>query len=176
MTAVQEPISRKKKDFDSRSVEPTQKAALEMPAIDQPFIREPDIVLSETDLKPSEYQKLAFNEEPVTILIHRSGEKFSPRCTDLISINGTKAEMLFKNGWVQMGYLPKGIGIITKRKYVEALAGAKVDSISTNVIEQDGEDPRNMVERVTTNVAAFSVLEDKNPLGAEWLASLLRRN
>jgi hypothetical protein len=176
MSATAEIVTRKHKEVDSRSINPRQKPDIEMPSLDVEMERTPELVAVETPLLKADYDKLAFNEEPVTILIHRSGEKFSPGCTDLISINGTKAEMLFKNGWVQIGYLPRGIGITTKRKYVEALAGAKTDTVSTRVIEHDGEDPRNTVERVTVNVCAFSVLEDKNPIGAEWLGQLLRRN
>jgi hypothetical protein len=83
--------------------------------------------------------------------------------------------MLFKNGWVPIGYFPKGVSFITKRKYVERMALAKQDSIRTNVIERDNEDPQNFVERITTSVLSFSVLEDKNPKGAEWLTALIRQ-
>lgn len=169
-------VARKPKEFDSRSIKANPRPTIELPPLGVEVDRSADLVEVETPLLKKDYDKLAFNEEPVTILIHRSGEKFSPNCTDLISINGTKAEMLFRNGWVQIGYLPRGVSITTKRKYVEALAGAKTDTVSTNVIEKDGEDPRNFIERVVVNVCAFSVLEDANPLGAEWLGALLRRS
>lgn len=167
---------KRAKEFDSRSVEPNQKSTIVMPPIADPVERKPEIVIPETQLMKDDLEKLAFSEEPIKIFIHRSGEKFSPRTTDLVAVNGIKAEMLFKNGWVQIGYLPRGQEIIVKRKYVEQLAHAKMDNITTVVTGNTGmgEDTVNKVERVTTSVCQFSVLHDPNPKGIEWLSQLLR--
>jgi len=73
-----------------------------------------------------------------------------------------------------MGYLPRGRSIITKRKYVEVLARAKQDTVNTTVIERDNEDPQNFVERITTSTMSFTILQDKNPKGGEWLERLVR--
>lgn len=170
---VRKPVQRKS-ELDTRSVKTPQKAPLRMPPIGEDVVREPDRILPvDKPMTKSEFDALAFAEEPVMILIHRSTEKFSARCTDFIAINGTKGEMLFKNGWVQMGYFPRGVPVVTKRKYIEVLARARNESIATQVIEHDNEDPQNNVERNVTHIASFSVLEDKNPLGAEWLVRLL---
>lgn len=163
-------------EFDSRSVKIEQKASIEQPPIDQPMERPSTIVQVDKTISELDVAKIQFSEDPVKILIHRNPDpKFSPGCTDYIAVNGTPAEILFKNGWVRMGYLPRGVSFYTKRKYVEVLARAKQDAIHTNVVERDNEEPQNFTERVTTSVMAFSVLEDKNPAGAAWLEELIRQ-
>jgi len=170
-------IKREPKEFDSRSVKTEQKPARALPGLDEPMGASKEVVLHEGPLTDSYAEALAFAEEPVKILIHQSHEsdKTGANCTDYIAVNGVPAEVLFKNGFVPIGYLPKGIALITKRKYVERMAMAKTDTIRTNVVERDNEDPQNFVERVTTSVLSFSVLEDKNPKGQDWLANLIRQ-
>jgi hypothetical protein len=162
---------KRMRDFETQDHLPEQK-----PLIGEDNVRTSTIVHPETPLVKKDFEKLAFAEEPVTILIHRSGEKFSPNCTDLISVNGRHAEVLFSNGWVPVGYLPRGKSITVKRKVVEVLARSKQDHVKTVVIERDNEDPRNYVERATINTMPFQMIEDKNPLGVEWLSQLLRMN
>lgn len=166
--------SQLRKEFDSRSQEPAQKPTIVMPPLGVELERTPELVVAEGPMVKSELDKIAFNEEPMTILIHRSHEKFSPRCTDLISINGVKAEMLLRQGWTQMGYLPRGQAFITKRKYVEVIATSKMDTIHTDVEDLPNGDKRNLVDRIVTATCTFSVIEDKNPMGVEWLTRLLQ--
>lgn len=179
-TATATPIVRSKKaselhrEHDSRAHAPAQKPQITMPPLGVELERTPEIIVPETSLLKKDMDALAFNEEQVTIMIHRSHEKFSPRCTDLIAIQGVKAEMLFRNGWIPMGYLPRGQAFITKRKYVEALAGSKMDTIHTSVEDLPGGETRNVVDRIVSATCTFSVIEDKNPLGAEWLARILQ--
>jgi len=165
----------RKSELDSRSVAIPQKEKLEMPPIDEEVERESLVITPETPLIKDDFDKLAFAEEAITILIHRSGEKFAPRTTDFVGVNGKPAEMLFKNGWIPMGYLPRGISIVTKRKVVEVLARSKQDHVTTTVVERDNEDPKNFVERSTVSTTSFSVLHDPNPMGGEWLSQLLRQ-
>lgn len=167
------------KEHDSRSVPPTQKPDITLPPLHEAVTRDPEILVVDPSVvaKKEYYEQLAFNEEPVTILIHRSGEKNAGRTTDLVAVNGTKAEVLFeKNGWVQIGWLPRGVQLTTKRKYVEQLAHAKVDDIATKTGKVGDENPENIIERTTRTVNAFSVVHDSNPRGAEWLDRLLRAN
>lgn len=130
-------------------------------------------------LMKDEAEALAFNEETVRILIHRSDdEDLASNVTDFIAVNGTKAEVIMHDGrWLALGYLPKGLPIYTKRKYVEQLARAKMDKVKTRIEDvTDSVGPggkENHVDRFTKAVAAFSVLEDKNPRGGEWLSRLL---
>lgn len=114
---------------------------------------------------------LAFAEEPVTIRIERTAEKNAPNSVDCW-VNGVGAEVFMNGKWLQLGYLPVGHAVITKRKYVEVLARSKHDSISTNV-RQHEDSEENLVERHTSQRAPFSVLKDANPMGHQWLTRLL---
>lgn len=162
-------------EMDTRNVSANPKAAITMPEIDEPVERESPVIIPEPGLVKSDLDKLAFAEDPVTILIHRSGEKFAPRSTDFIGVNGKGAEMLFKNGWVPIGYLPRGQRITTKRKYIEVMARSKHDHVTTQVVERPGENPENHVEFSTTSTCSFTVLHDPSPIGVEWLSQLLRQ-
>jgi hypothetical protein len=141
--------------------------------------RDPDIIIADaaTMAKKDYYEQLAFNEEPVTILIHRSGEKNAGHSTDLVAVNNIKAEVLFeKNGWVQVGWLPRGVQLTTKRKYVERLAEAKVDDITTRSGKVGDERPENIIDRSTRAVNAFSIIYDANPRGIEWRERLFAQH
>lgn len=163
------------KELDSRSIDPPAPTKTELPPLNEPIRHESEIIIPETPLMKDQATALQFSEDPVTILIHRSAEKFSPRCTDLIAVNGKLAEMLFRNGWVQIGYLPRGIEVTTKRKYVEQLASSKINHINTISGEVGDRVLTNTIEKITTPTCTFSLIEDKNPLGREWLSQLLRR-
>src|SRR5947209_8044408 len=171
-------VIARKKELDSRSVKTDQKPVSKLPSLNTPYVPENEVVIHEGPLTQDYAEALAFAEEPLKVLIHQSAdvEKAGANCTDYVAVNGVPAEILFtKNGWVPVGYLPKGISFITKRKYVERMALAKQDNIRTNVIERDNEDPQNFLERITTSVLSFSVLEDQNPKGQEWLTALIRQ-
>ena len=66
--------------------------------------------------------------------------------------------------------------VTTKRKYVEVLCRAKIDTINTMVEDATVENPANHISRATSSRASFSVLEDRNPKGAEWLRSVMAAN
>lgn len=163
-------------ELDSRSVTPEQKPPIHMPEISEPFTYSPDDIVHEQVLDMNRLEALAFNEEPVKILIHRNTDGLSAKTTDYIAVNGVPAEMLFRNGWVPIGYLPRGVSFITKRKYISVLAASRLENIKANYIERDNQNPENYVERTTVHPVAFSMLEDKNPRGAAWLVSLLDKN
>jgi hypothetical protein len=173
LPVVRRAYKKKDKEFDSRSVTMDQKPTIKLGQLDEPLPEITTDIVSEKQLMKDQADKLAFNNDKIKILIHRSGERFAPQCTDYIAVNGKGAEMLFKNGWVELGYLPRGHAFYTKRKYVEQLAHAKIDRVETRVIER-GADRDNYIDRHTSSVASFVVLEDPSPLGAAWLESLLR--
>jgi hypothetical protein len=170
---VQRTKLKRASEFDSRSVKMDQKPPIHMAPLGQPQAPVSDIIVAEGHLIKAQADKLMFADEKVKIMIHRSGERFAPQCTDYIAVNGKGAEMLFKNGWVEVGYLPRGSAFYTKRKYIEQLAHAKIDRVETRVVER-GADRDNYTDRHTTSVCSFVVLEDANPLGAPWLESILR--
>ncbi len=169
----------KKKELNSGDFPIQQKPDIDLGPIDEPFEHEPDIIL-QVDGKPLHVSKeylddLAFAEEPVKILINRSAEKYPASCVP-IWCQGPGAEIFDTqlNRWMRYGALPVGIPCITKRKYIEILAGSKVDSITTEDSKRDENgEPQNKVVRQTSALANFSVLEDKNPRGPEWFARIM---
>lgn len=132
-----------------------------------------EIVTAPEVLQADYTDALRFNEEPVTIRIERTGEKNPARVVDLWC-NGKGAEAIVNGRWVELGALPIGVPVTTKRKYVEILARSKVDAIETRVENRDSERPDNLIDRSTSSRAPFSVIEDRNPKGAAWLTNLVR--
>lgn len=138
--------------------------------------RAPEIVRAEqVDADKEQLAKLAFNEEPVTIRIEPSTEK-NAATHIYCAVNGIGCEVLINGQWIQMLYVPVGQMLTIKRKYIEVLARAKSDQITTRHDDVGAEFIDNRVVRVTSAVCAFSVIEDKNPKGAAWLTELRRRN
>jgi len=130
----------------------------------------------ETILEDRDYQdKLAMGEDPVEIEIQPASEENAPTSYPAW-VNGRGAEVLLNNQWLPITYLPVGVPITVKRKYVEVLARAKTDNVKTVHDEANVAMPRNEVRRTTSAVANFNVLSDPNPRGPAWLAELRRRN
>lgn len=138
--------------------------------------RAPEIVRAEQLPQKDYLDELAFNEEPVTIRLEPSAEKNAAAAVPFW-VNGKGCE-IFENGqWREIIYVPVGRVFTTKRKYVAVMAAAKYDTISTVHGEAGSSDViENRINRFTSAVAAFSVIEDKNPRGAAWLSELRRRN
>lgn len=139
--------------------------------------REPEIVVADKPLNDDYAQELAFNEELVTIRIEPSSEKNAAKHI-YVAVQGKGCEVwdARNNGWLEMTYIPVGQPLTIKRKYLEVLARAKSDSVTTKHDDAGSEYIDNRVERVTSAVCALSVLEDMNPRGAAWLTELRRRN
>lgn len=126
-------------------------------------------------IKDDYLDQLAFNEEPVTIHIQPSAEKNAATAIP-VWVNGKGCEVFLANSWIECPYLPVNTKITLKRKYLEVLVRAKVDVVSTEILDAQGERPENKINRFTSAVASFSVIEDKNPKGTGWLIELRRRN
>lgn len=173
-----QPVARKvgrPKGFHSESVKVQQKDPYIQPPIGEKM-ENPNIIEAVDRISEDDLETLAFLEEPVKIHIFQSNDpQFAPLCTDYIANRGIPAEVLFKNGWVQMGYLPRGQSIYVKRKTLAQLANNRIDNIQVRVEQPKGEDPINHTNTVTTRTFQFQVIEDKNPLGAAWLERLLYR-
>lgn len=149
----------------------------QMPPIEDISKYDGDVVLTEKTKGPSpEYlAELAFNEEPVTIRIEPSSDKNAATAFP-VWVNGKGAEVFQNNRWDEIGYLPVGRVLIVKRKVLEVIIRAKVDTVHTKVQEMDSERPNNVIQRFTSPVHSFSIIEDRNPRGAAWVTELRRRN
>lgn len=142
---------------------------------DDPAQYSGDIVKAEQVLAKEYADELAFNEEPVTIRLEPTAEKNAPASFP-IWVNGRGCEVLINGKWLEMTYIPVGRIVTTKRKYVEVIIRAKIDTLMTEVSEPESEHPDNKVKRFTSAVHSFSIIEDKNPAGIAWLTELRRRN
>lgn len=170
MQAKDSPISTGSKEFHTDEVKITQRKArnLDLPPESETLIDVSDGLRADDAAYHSE---LAFMEEPVTIRIQPSMEKFAPKVVQCW-VNGKGAEQLTNGKWMQCGWLPVNHVVTTRRKYVEVLARAKQEGISTRVVKhEDSED--NFADRYTSMKYPFSVLSDANPRGHEWLSRIL---
>ena len=115
---------------------------------------------------------IAFMEEGITIRLSKPPEKNAPTSVP-VWVNGRGAEVLIRDRWQPITYLPIGPTITVKRKYVEVLARAKPESVDTQVEERDNEDPKNHTLRSVHVKYPFTVLNDPSPKGADWLSKIL---
>jgi hypothetical protein len=145
------------------------------PAIsDDPSQFDGDIVRVEQMPNKEYREELAFNEEPVTIVLHQSSDKNSANSYPIWN-NGKGCEAMIGGKWREVTWLTTGTRYTIKRKYLEIMARSKMDNVETVILDKDAERPRNMINRVTSAHMSFSVLEDKNPRGADWLTNIIRQ-
>lgn len=104
-------------------------------------------------------EQLAFNEEPVRVVVHESTD---PNAEPLVD--------LYCNGVPQR--LFRGQEQVVKRKYVEILALARQTSITTHTAT-NGDNTVNRINKHSAVRYPFSVLEDRNPKGSAWLKKLM---
>jgi len=168
--AKNNPVHAPARELHTADLAVGQQPAIVLPD-DGPIEREQVIVALDKQPADDYLQALKFAEEPITIRIERSSEKFAPHSVDCW-VNGVGAEVLMRGKWIQCGYLPIGHVVTTKRKYVEVLARSKHDTVQTNVQKHE-ESEDNVVDRHTSMKTPFSVIRDDNPRGAQWLTRLL---
>lgn len=130
-------------------------------------------VSGDTEINKGYMADLSFMEEPVTIRIEENSRSDFPETHVAVQVNGRSAEV-FQNGqWLPIGWLPIGVPLITKRKYVEVLARAKSDSIKTQHDDATVATPRNTLQRRTSANYPLSIIQDNNPRGHEWLSRIM---
>lgn len=101
----------------------------------------------------------AFMNEPVTIIVQQDREKGSLPVI-VPSVNGVNQPII------------RNQKITIKRKYVEALARCRFTAYEQEV--PDPNKPENIQMKEKTDLMyPFTVLEDRNPNGREWLLALL---
>lgn len=171
--AINNPVKRTyKNEIISDDFKIGQKADIDL---DKPLIHGESLADIAGDVSHNSplIEALAFAEEPVTILIAENSRSDFPESHVSVAVQGKGAE-IFQNGrWLEIGWLPIGQQIITKRKYVELLGRSKSDSISTKHEDANVERPRNTLSRRTSANYPISILEDRNPKGAEWFSRVV---
>lgn len=171
--AIQHQTRRSRRELATPDMAMENPDPISMPGIDQDFDHPSEVVPATAEELQRDYaDKLSFNEEPVTIIVHGSNEKNAQIVHD-VWVNGKGAEVFVGGRWVEFHCIPVGIEVTTKRKYVEVLARKKTMSVRTEVIKhQDSEE--NKVLRENVHGCPFSVVEDRNPRGRQWLQDIMR--
>ena len=151
------------RQYAQREVSTTDMPKRTLDAIEDVTADREEILIADASALVSDYTAaLAFNEEPVTILLHRGREKNAPT-HEMVGVNG------------QIMWIPVDTPTRIARKFVESLARAQPMNVNTSSGESPGDDlVFNHVHRSLSSLASFSVLEDKNPLGREWLTRVMR--
>ncbi len=171
MDAKNSPVNTGKKELHTSDVKLGQREARRIDVIedDEPIVSLADGIGS----SEAEYiAALAFMEEPMTIRINVSAEKNPARVVPCW-VNGKGAEVFHREKWLQNGWLPVGVPVITKRKYVEVLARAKQETVTVRIVDTEGGGKENYADRNPNMRYSFSVLQDANPKGADWLSTIL---
>lgn len=145
------------------------------PAIIENERAEEIVQADESVLRDMDYvNELKFNEDPVTIRIEPSSER-NASSVHPVWCNGKGAEVFIRDRWREVTWLPVNIDLIVKRKYVAIMMSAKIDRVETQIIKNmDSEE--NRVNRITTPVCTFSIVNDPNPRGRDWFIQMRQRN
>ena len=117
------------------------------------------VIVKGDGLDNSYAAQIAFLEEPVDVMIHDSTEA-NAEPFPCVAVNGVNQ------------FFPRGQAITVKRKFLAALARAKTTSVSTKVVNNDGE-VYNRLNKHTALRYPFSVVRDSNPKGSAWLKAVL---
>lgn len=135
-----------------------------------------DIIIADPSIAAKEYlEELAFMEEAVTIRLQPSSDRNAAMAYP-VTCNGKPAEVFQRGRWEEIGYLPVAQTLIVKRKVLEIIIRAKVDTVNTLILNQESEHPQNEVTRFTKPVHSVTIIEDRNPRGSAWCTEQMRRN
>ncbi|MEO7665751.1 MAG: hypothetical protein ABIU97_01800 [Dehalococcoidia bacterium] len=155
-----------------------QPASQIIPPLGQPLPRltqSPMVQAVDTPLTKEYLDDLAFAEDALTIMLQPSTEPKAPKYKDCW-VNGKGIEVLKSGVWKEFKAIPLGMQVVTKRKYVEVLARAKKDTITTNTVQyRDHED--NQVLHNVVMTSGISVLHDPRGVGPgtkgrEWFEKM----
>lgn len=157
-----------------------QQPVINLETVDASPGRAPEIIKAdEANLKKDYLDELAFNEEPVTIVIDQSSEKNAPHAY-YVAVNGRGAEVQENGRWFERKWLMVNQPLTIKRKYVEVLLRSKTTRVETIVPNPGDSDleryPGGKLLRFTSGVCAFSIVNDKNPRGFDWAMKLRQQN
>jgi len=159
-----------RKEHSTRDLELPPPSLIKLP--DEGDIDHENIVVA-LDSDNKYMQDLAFNEEPVTIMIDYSDDEYPPAAVDAW-VNGFSPEILANGRWYRKPAIPVGCEVTVKRKYVEVLMRAKPETVRTEHGTSQEERPQNNVRRTPRSAYNLTVIEDNNPAGREWRTRIKR--
>lgn len=105
-------------------------------------------------------RQAAFCEEQVTILLHSTTDDNAPPHV-VVGVNGVNHPVF------------RGTPTLIKRKFVEVLARCKETRYTQPQRDMGNPEAGNQLVGRTALAYPFDLLEDKNPLGREWLNRIL---
>lgn len=103
---------------------------------------------------------LAFMEEPVTVVVHTSPDKYAVQIPE-VWVDGRVQRFL------------RGEEITVKRKFVEGLCRAKLDSYQNQEYVNENGDRAYRYPKNVSLKYPFAVTRDDNPNGGAWLKKVL---
>lgn len=150
-----------KKPIEAAEVDlaPIPSVKLEGEAIARPDLEQ--VIEVQTSFEKSHADEMKFLEENMEVLVHESTDRAAEPIVE-VWVNGTAQRFI------------RGKPQVCKRKYVGVLASAKETSVATNeAVNQLGE-RFTRIDRHTALKYPFSVINDPNPRGADWLKGILK--
>jgi hypothetical protein len=148
-------------EFNTSEITPKQKRDIKLDLnTDLTQVRQNEDIIVEGMVNKDYLDELAFMEEKVTIRLERTSEKNAPAFID-VGVNG-------RTEWLE-----KGKPITIARKYVDVLARCKSDFIETIAPNAESGEIVNRLARNTTAKHPFTVIQDPNPRGYDWLTGVL---
>lgn len=170
--AISRPVNTRKREIHTSDMPMAQKDDLDI-SLGQQIVHGEGLPNVSGDNDAKLMADLNFMEEPVTILINENSGSDFPETHVPVQVNGRGAEVWMNGGWVAIGWMPIGVEVTTKRKYVEVLARSKSDSIQTKHEDATVERPQNKVVRRPRQNYPMSIIEDNNPRGREWMTRIM---
>lgn len=155
-------MAAKEKEVHSDDFTPAQRPDVDLSLdSDLSIIRKnEDVIVDRVGNANNDYfEELAFNEQELTIRLEPTQDKNAPLFVD-VSVNGVTV------------WIPVNKPFKIKRKFVGVLASCKTDAIDT--FEKETHDGNTIPEmsRRTSIRHPFSVIQDPDPRGYDWLIKL----
>lgn len=112
---------------------------------------------------------MKFMEEPVEIMINESTDPNAENAV-FCAVNGEGALVVkgHRTPWI-----PRGVAVTIRRKFVERLARARRIGIRTDEVRDGNGDRTTAIRRSSALAYQFTVLRDENPNGSSWLRRVL---
>ena len=111
--------------------------------------------------------KLALMEEQVRVIIYEDTNQNNPEPMVFLAVNGEGAGP-HKTPWV-----PRGVEITIKRKFVERLLRAKPVSFKSSIRQNAMGEKESVYSRSSALKYPFSVIHDDNPRGPAWMKQVM---
>jgi hypothetical protein len=174
MDAVENPTVRKynRKEVSTEDLPMPQRVDVDLHDLVRVIRGETNPDVGGRPLTAEYMEELAFNEEPVTIRIEENARSDFPETHVPVFCDGRGAEVLMNGAWASIGWLPIGIELTVKRKYLEVLIRSKVEIVRTVHDDADVEKPKNTLNRRKSSSYPTTIISDQNPRGHAWATAV----